>query len=67
MVFEYDCAEIIARQFPEFMISAEWEEHVLFWKNSENNPGLSRIFSVFSVFAENVHLTVSAKKSHADF
>jgi hypothetical protein len=52
MVFENDCAEIITRQFPEFVASYEWEEHLLFWKDSEEKYNLCGIFSTFSSFTK---------------
>jgi len=52
MVFEHDCAEIIAQKFPEFMTSKQWTEDVLYWKKINHKPGLCGIFASFGDFTE---------------
>jgi len=50
MVFEHDCAEIMLKEFPEFVASSEWYSYLDFWKDSDNKPGLCSKFSEFSLF-----------------
>lgn len=62
MVFENDCSKLIFEEFPDFVKSKHWQEHLEFWNGEKQCLGLE--MAVFSHFISD---SLNKNIYHLDF